>query len=141
MQGELNEISQCDVELELTSADEACFAAIVAELERLGAPNGSQLIVHPQQCDIPFGRNKGLAVWLNGSELPDVLYAECDSNVVYAEFNRLLGDEGSVHRWWQGPTESALYMYGPSFARMRALLQDFIASYPLCQRARLVQIA
>ncbi len=139
--GELKEVSQSDVELALTSADEASCAAIIAELERLGAPRGSRLIVHGQADGMPFGRNEGLAVYLNGTELSDEVYAECDANEVYAAFSRLLGDEGSVHSWWQGPSDTALYMYGPSFARMQALLQDFIASYPLCQQARLVQIA
>jgi hypothetical protein len=29
-----------------------------------------------------------------------------------------LGSEGSVVSYWQGPTETALYLYGPSASRM-----------------------
>jgi hypothetical protein len=32
-------------------------------------------------------------------------------------------------------------MYGPSFAAMCARLDDFLATYPLCQRCRIAQIA
>jgi hypothetical protein len=91
--------------------------------------------------ELPFGINEGLAVYLNGTDLPDEVYAECDSNFVYSEFNRLLGPAGKVHSHWQGPTETALYMYGPSFEAMKSRLANFLDSYPLCQRARVVQIA
>ena len=48
---------------------------------------------------------------------------------------------GSVHSHWQGPTETALYVYGRTAAEMRTALQPFLDSYPLCERARIVQIA
>ena len=73
--------------------------------------------------------------------LPDSTYQECDSNFVYSEFNRLLSGIGRVHSHWQGPTETALYVLGRSAGDMRAALQPFLDSYPLCQRARVVQIA
>ena len=45
-------------------------------------------------------------------DLPDETYRDCDVDVVYSEFNRLLTGIGSVHSHWQGPTETALYVYG-----------------------------
>lgn len=48
---------------------------------------------------------------------------------------------GSVHSHRQGPTETALYVYGRTAAEMRTALQPFLDSYPLCERARIVQIA
>ena len=62
-------------------------------------------------------------------------------NVVYEEFGRRLQGIGKVHSHWQGPTETALYMYGNSYEAMTQALADFLASYPLCDRARLVRIA
>jgi hypothetical protein len=38
---------------------------------------------------------------------------------------------------WQGPTETALYVYGLPQPRCAPLLD----SYPLCERARIVQVA
>lgn len=69
------------------------------------------------------------------------MYQQCDSNVVYSELERLLGDHGRVLSWWQGPTETAFYLYGTSFDEMRGLVAGFLASYPLCQRCRVEQVA
>ena len=37
--------------------------------------------------------------------------------------------------------ETALYLYGPSFIEMQKAIADFIATYPLCERCRVVQVA
>ena len=43
--------------------------------------------------------------------------------------------------YWQGPTETAFYLYGNSFAEMKAKISTFIASYPLCSNCRIEQVA
>lgn len=141
MLGVDKEIEYCDVEIQVVKTSDEGLALISGTLERLGAPKGSKLIVESDGREIPFGVNEGLAVYLNGTDLPDSVYAECDSNVVFAEFGRLLADAGSIHSWWQGPRETAFYLYGPSFDAMKALILPFVDSYPLCQRARLEKIA
>ena len=135
------EIEFCDVEIDASSVSTDVLSGIAGKLEELGAPKGSRLIVEGLDEELPFGKFEGLAVYLNGSELPASVYKECDVNFVYSEFNRLLGAEGAIHSHWQGPTETALYMYGPSYDRMLGLLSSFIATYPLCERARCVQVA
>jgi hypothetical protein len=137
----LGEIEFCDVEIEVSEASESTIATIAARLDELGAPKGSRLIVQGTDHERPFGRLEGLAVYLNGTDLPAHVYQECDVNFVYEEFNRLLGDQGSIHSHWQGPNETALYMYGASFEQMRAALAAFMSEYPLCAQARCVQIA
>lgn len=134
------EIEYCEIEIRAPDPSEDTLAFIVRALEALGAPKGSQLIAETGVQIRAFGRNEGLAVYLNGTDLPKNVYAECDSNVVYSEFNRLLDSIGSVHSHWQGPTETALYVYGESAAAMKAALEPFLENYPLCQRARVVQI-
>jgi hypothetical protein len=62
-------------------------------------------------------------------------------NEVYGEINRLLGERGSIQGHWQGPTETALYLYGMSADEMRNLIARYLSAYPLCQRARVVKIA
>ncbi|WP_266159023.1 hypothetical protein [Dyella silvatica] len=141
MQAVNGEVEYCDIEIELKSLSEQNLARIGKLLEQLGAPKGSRLTVESSGQQLPIGLNEGMAVYLNGTDLPDQVYAECDSNVVYSEFDRLLEQAGRVHSYWQGPTETAFYMYGHSFAQMKTLLHDFMASYPLCQRARIEQIA
>jgi hypothetical protein len=135
------EIEFCEIEIEVHEPATASISVIKQTLEELGAPKGSKLRLESQGEELPFGINEGLAVYLNGTDLPDEVYAECDSNFVYSEFNRLLGADGKVHSHWQGPTETALYMYGPSFETMKDRLASFLDNYPLCQRARVVQIA
>ena len=66
---------------------------------------------------------------------------DCDVNEVYDEINRRLGDRGTIQGYWQGPTETALYLYGHSAEEMRDLISGYMAEYPLCQRARVVRIA
>jgi hypothetical protein len=138
--GATGEIEFCDIEIRTVNTEQATVAAVIEMLEKLGAPKGSKLLIEGGE-DTPFGKLEGLAVYLNGTDLPDSVYEECDSNHVFEEFNRLLGHAGKIHSTWQGPTETAFYLYGPSFDEMRKRLSDFIASYPLCQKARLVQIA
>ncbi len=139
--GEDNEIVFCDVDIELRVFSKVSIEAVKSILEELGAPKGSKLIIEPTGDEQPFGVNEGLAVYLNGTDLPEEVYKTCDSNFVFQEFNRLLGSEGKIHSHWQGPTETALYMYGRSFKAMKSCLLDFLRNYPLCERARVVQIA
>jgi hypothetical protein len=135
------EIEFCEIEIEVREPVAEGILLIKQTLEELGAPKGSMLELPTQDEQQPIGLNEGLAVYLNGTDLPDEVYAECDIDFVYSEFNRLLGPDGKVHSHWQGPTETALYMYGPSYETMKKRIAGFLSSYPLCQRARVVQIA
>ena len=139
--GANGEIELCEVEIELEEVTPKSLELVTALLERLGAPKGSQLVVDGGAREIPFGATEGLGVYLNGTDLPDEVYRTSDVNVVYEEFGRRLEGIGKVHSHWQGPTETALYMYGNSYEAMTQALADFLASYPLCDRARLVRIA
>lgn len=137
--GEKREIAYCDIEVELKTVTAEILGLIASKLESLGAPIGSKLI--HDEGELQFGLNEGLGVYLNGSDLDSEVYRASDVNHVYEEFNRLLGDEGAIHSYWQGPTETALYMYGSSFLRMKDALAGFMATYPLCQMARCEKIA
>ena len=141
MQNKGGEIEFCDIELEARDLDDSTVTMIVEVLEGLGAPKGSKLQFGEQRPELPFGRCEGLAVYLNGTDLSDEVYKASDVNFVYSEFNRLLGEKGRIFSHWAGPAETALYLYGPSFADMQKAIAGFVATYPLCQRCREVQIA
>ncbi len=51
------------------------------------------------------------------------------------------GARGVVLSWWDGSAETALYLYGPSFTDMHEAIAGVLATYPLCERVRVVQIA
>ena len=82
-----------------------------------------------------------MAIYLNGTDLPDEVYQTCDVNELFEEINRLLGDRGDIQGHWQGPTETALYLYGYSAEEMKGLIANHLATYPLCQKARVEVIA
>lgn len=141
LQAKSGEIEHCDVEIECNGVSDELVALVISTLEGLGAPKGSTLLIETQNRKLPFGTLEGMAVYLNGTDLPDATYRDSDSDFVRDEFERLLGQEGRVLGWWQGPTETALYMYGATFSVMQDRLASFISTYPLCQQCRVVRIA
>jgi hypothetical protein len=132
-------IAYCDICIDLADASQATLDVVIGELNRLGAPKGSKLILDKRE--IPFGVHEGLALFLNGMDLPDEVYASSDINHVIEECERLMAVDGKMLSFWEGSRETALYFYGPSFAKMKAAIEPFLASYPLCQRCRIEQIA
>ena len=141
MLGEEGEIEFCDLEIMVPEATDAVLGAIREALEGLGAPKGSKLIWNDGASELEFGTFEGLAVYLNGTDLPDSVYEQSDVNFVYEEFGRLLGDARRVVSHWDGPRESALYLYGRSAETMLARIRPLLDTYPLCQKARIVTIA
>ena len=139
--GEEGEIEFCDLEITVSEATDAALDALREALEGLGAPRGSKLIWNGGANELAFGTCEGLAVYLNGTDLPDAVYEECDLNLVYEELGRLVGSEGRVVSHWQGPRETALYLYGQSADAMLARIRPFLDIYPLCQKARIVKLA
>ena len=136
------EIERIDIEVVLTDATRG-IPFLIETLEGLGAPRGSKLQVQvgEELREVPFGRTEGVAVYLNGTTLPDDVYATSDVNVVREELNKRLAGQGEMETYWEGPTETALYFYGQSADDMKARMADFLASYPLCSGARVVTIA
>jgi len=135
------EIESCDVELSMPDIGEQAIAKLMSALETVGTPKGSKVQFVSTDTHRECGWMEGMAVYLNGTDLPDSTYASCDSNFVYSEFNRLLEGQGRVLSHWQGPAETALYMYGSSFDEMKQRIATFISTYPLCERCRVTQIA
>ena len=141
MLGEEGEIEFCDLEIMVPEATDAVLGAIREALEGLGAPKGSRLIWNDGANELEFGTFEGLAVYLNGTDLPDAVYEQSDASFVYEELGRLVGSEGRVVSHWGGPRETALYLYGRSAATMLARIRPFLDTYPLCYKARIVTIA
>lgn len=130
------------VDLEICVHDSGAntLSIIVDRLEAVGAPKGSRLIVEKDGREVPFGKLEGLGLFLNGTDLDDAVYAECDVNLVIEECDRIMAD-GDFRGYWEGSRETALYFYGRSFDEMKAAIADFTDTYPLCAKARVEQIA
>lgn len=142
MQTKDGEIDFCGIDIDLYDIEEG-VPFICNFLSDQGAPRGSVLEyeLNGEQVAVPFGVTEGLAIYLNGTDLPDDVYQNCDINELIDELHKLLGDRGAMLAHWDGPTETALYFYGAAFDEMKNLLGDYLARYPLAQKARIVRIA
>lgn len=134
------EVAYCDIGLALDSLEPGTLQLIVQTLEKLGAPKGSKLLVDPGP-EIPFGQNEGLAFYFDNVGLPAEVYAGNDINDVLERFHEALEGVGAMHSFMNGPRETAVYIYGPSFEKMKAALAPFAERHPLCKGARIVKCA
>jgi hypothetical protein len=133
-------IASCDIDVALRALDPQVLDSLIAILERLGAPKGSKLLVKGAP-DRPLGQWEGMAVFLNGTDLAPETYARADVNATIKGLGAALGPAGELRGYHEGGAETALYFYGPDFARMEAAVRDFVAQDPLCQRCRIERIA
>ncbi|HUN33642.1 MAG TPA: hypothetical protein VMU95_16655 [Trebonia sp.] len=133
------EPQSCDIEIDLEGDPEASLAAVIKALSAYGAPRGSSVTLGDEPA-IPFGEAEGVALYLNGTDLPEEVYASSDPNELIGSLTDSLGREGSVVSYWEGPQETALYLYGRSASRMRELIGGVLASHPLGQRSRLADL-
>ncbi len=139
--GAKREPSSCDMTFEVKGNPDEVFAAVVAALDRLGAPKGSTVRVGDDKRHVAkVGVAEGIGIYLNGTDLPDEVYQTSDVNELVAQLDAALGDAGELYSYWEGPTETALYYYGPSAARMRELIAGIVAAHPLAQQSRITQL-
>jgi hypothetical protein len=143
MQAQNGEIEFCDIEILIYESNniKKTIGVIIEKLEGWGAPKNSHITIEQTGEQIEFGKKEGLAIYIDGVNLPERVYQDCDSNFVLSELSLILGYDSEVQRYWQGETETALYFYGESFEKMNTLISDFVSKYPLCQGARIVKIA
>jgi len=135
-----NEITNCDIEVEINNLNNSIIESVKSLFSAMLAPKGSYLTL-PDGKKIPFGEHEGLGLYMNGTDLPEEVYKTCDSNFVYSECEKLIEGVGTINSHWQGPTETALYMYGKNFEEMKSRISSFVAEYPLCQKCRIERIA
>ncbi len=142
LQAKSGEIVYCGIDVDLYDLEQA-ISLICTTLEGLGAPKGSALEyeVDGERKEVPFGVLEGLAIYLNGTDLPDEVYKASDINDVVDRLINLLGDRGEMLGYWEGPEETALYFYGESVDEMKQLIAEFVATHPLCELARCETIA
>ncbi|MEV4510320.1 hypothetical protein AB0K00_15300 [Dactylosporangium sp. NPDC049525] len=128
-----------DVDLDVAGDAGAVLALTIATLEAAGVPKGSKVRLDDDE-PITFGVTEGLAVYLNGTDLPGEVYERNDVNDLIAALLDALGTEGELQSYWEGPQETALYLYGPSAGRMSELIAGVLERFPLAQRCRVVPL-
>lgn len=129
----------CDTEVQLGGDPSETFLTVIDMLEHLGAPVGSwgQLDDGPQ---VPFGRTHGLALSLDGTSLPDEVYADNDVNELIGALVAELGDDAELQSWWEGGERTALYFYAEDVERLRSVLESAAVRFPLAQSSRVEAI-
>ncbi len=134
---ELGKIAYADVEIELADIDEAL--RIVADtLEAAGAPQGSELIQTSDNRVLrEFGKLQCLAIYLDGTSLPDEVYANLDFEEVVASIGAAAGAT-SYRSFWQGPEETGIFFFGPDAEAMFARVEPVLRRVPIGQNARVV---
>lgn len=136
------EVKECDFDVLLRDDAADTIKTLANILNRVGVPKGSEIIVDgDEEKRVPVGTFEGLALYLNGTDLPDEVYSNNDVNDLIELLDGALGEAGYLLSWWEGPRESALYFYGESFEKMRSLVLPVTAEQPLCARCRIEQIA
>ena len=133
------EIAYCDIEIHLTEDRQELIPWLVDLLNRIGIPKGSRL--QGTEPEIEVGTLEGMAYYSNGVDLSEKVYKSCDINYVIEQMEQAMKGIGSMYSYWEGKTYTALYFYGSSFAEMKKSVEPFLATYPLCQKCRIEQIA
>jgi hypothetical protein len=135
------EVECCDIVVFVHDPVAENAAAIATMLEELGAPLGSRYRADGSDESVAFGESEGLALYLNGTDLPEETYATQDVNELIERLDEAIGYTGQMMSHWEGPTETALYFYGDPYDVMADALAPVIARHPLAQRSRVERIA
>jgi hypothetical protein len=137
---QLNEqggIDYADVEIEVANLDDA-LGVVTGALEAAGAPEGSELIDAADGRVLrEFGKQQCLAVFLDGTSLPDEVYESLDFDAVVAEIGAAAGP-ASFHGFWQGEEETGLFFFGPNAEAMFPRVEPVLRRLPIGQNARVV---
>ena len=138
------EVKSCDIELALNDNSEEMITKLESIIDAIGVPTGSKLLwigADDETIERPVGCLEGMALYLNGTDLPKEVYESSDINYVIEQLESRMDGIGRLYSWWEGPQNTALYFYGQSYEKMSAAIQDFIAAYPLCQKCVVERIA
>ncbi|PEJ60520.1 hypothetical protein CN692_00045 [Bacillus sp. AFS002410] len=139
MQQETGEIEFCDIEILLKDNKMENVDKLLQIIDRIDVPKGSLLLADGFEQSV--GTLEGLSLYLNGTELSEEVYQNCDINYVIEKIDELLNGSGRFYSYWEGTEHTALYYYGISFEEMKQKMTSFLSEYPLCQKCRVEQIA
>lgn len=132
------EIEEADFDVVATSLD--AIPLIVRCLEEAGAPRGSVLSYERrgEAVTVPLGAVEGVAVYLDGVTHPAEVYESTSAQELADRLEAAMGDGGELRGSWQGPRETALYLYGRDAEQLFSLVEPVLRAYPLSQNARVV---
>jgi tetratricopeptide (TPR) repeat protein len=140
----------CDVEIDLVEDSGQMWEQLLSMAQKWDIAKGSKLSYRSakkrgirREKEQTVGNMEGVAVYFNGTDLPDEVYAQNDINDVIDTLTDILGDNGAlIWSYWDGPQETALYFYGEGGATlMLDKITPFLNEHPLSQKCRIVLLA
>ena len=135
-QMETGEVEKCDITMEIHKNKLSPFISLLKRIDII--PKGSKLIVDGEPMDI--GTASGMAIYLNGTELPEEVYKNNDINQLIEELDNKLNGLAQRLSHWEGPTETALYYYGKDYIVMKKAILPILKKHPLCEKSRAIKI-
>jgi len=130
----------CAVRAEVVGDAAAIEDAVADFLDGLGAPLGSSLTLGDRVAR-EFGVQSGFAVYLDGDGLAPEVYAANDVNEFIDELHARTAAHGVLQAFWEGPSTTALYLYGPDADELHDSMTALLESHPLAVNSRLERIA
>jgi hypothetical protein len=132
-------VSSCDIELALVGDRDEVLGLVVRALEHFGAPVGSSYRVGDED-PVPFGRTLGVSLSLDGTTLPDEVYANNDVNELVGALLAELGEAAELQSWWEGPERTSFFFYGDDPALIRGVLESAAGRFPLAEKSLVADI-
>jgi len=137
-------IKACDIELEINHLNN--ISTFIEVLENYGAAKGSVARFEDQQgktTEIAFGKNEGLALWLDTNVLnDDARCTQDDIDALYAAIAQTFGPDVQLSLLGQEIGDNyVIYFFGPSFAVLEQRLQALFGHFPALNNAHFEQIA
>ena len=137
---ETGEIRYCDINFILKDSSDETIEKFVDIVNSMGIPKGSYLKYDDKT--VPVGTQDGLALYLNGTELPAEVYENNDINELMEAVGECLDGCAKLRSYWEGNEWTALYYYGDTpYADMAEKIREITDEHPLCQKCRVEQIA
>lgn len=132
------QIVSVDLEIYLANLNTA-VSLCTSVLESCGAPRGSQITfgAEPNQTKIDFGKTEGIALIIDGVNLPQEVYEKYELDGLLDALKPVLdGGIGEFHGCNTLSETTELYFYGPSADRMLDSIAKVQSEFPLCQNSK-----
>jgi hypothetical protein len=131
-----HDLLSCDIEVSLANDARKGMRIVIDALDRLAAVEARRRGGEP----VAFGLMQGVGLYLNGTDLPDEVYATSDVNALVDTVSAAVGDAGHLESWFEGSRETAFYYYGRSAETIGERISAATADQPLAERARIVPL-
>ena len=102
------EVEKCDIKMDIYKEKLNAFISYLQKIDII--PKGSTLFVNKEAMSI--GSAEGMALYLNGTDLPVEVYQNNDVNELIALLDQALNNIAHRLSYWEGSAETALYYYG-----------------------------